>query len=122
MTESTIQREIMLACSAAGDTIWRNNTGVAWQGSELRKQGRNMLIINARPVHFGLTKGSSDLIGIRPTIITPEMVCQTVAVFLALEVKTPSGRVSAAQKTFLAHVNAAGGLARVVRGVGDIPG
>jgi len=120
-TESNIQRDVMLACSEQGDTVWRNNTGVAWQGRDVRRQGRDLLLIDARPVRFGLAKGSSDLIGIRPVVITPEMVGRTVGVFLALEVKAPKGRVTAEQARFGAHVETRGGVFAVVRGVEDVP-
>ncbi len=119
--ESNLQRQIMLHASDAGYTVFRNNTGVAWTANERRRQGRDLLLVDARPVHFGLITGSSDLIGIRPVIVTPDMVGQTIGVFVALEVKTKRGRVTREQQHFLDHIAEQGGIAAVVRGVGDIP-
>mgnify|MGYP006273510687 CR=1 FL=1 len=84
--------------------LYRNNTGTLYD-----RQGR--------PVTFGLAKGSADLIGWTTRTITPDMVGQTVAVFTSLEVKTPTGRVSPEQRQWLEAVQAAGGVAGVVRSV-----
>ena len=102
--EQAIQKEIMLALSQAGCLIWRNNTGVAWQGEQVNKTRDTITLRNYRPVHFGLCKGSADLIGVTP--------CGR---FLACEVKTPTGRASDAQQRFLLAVNRAGGLGFIAR-------
>jgi hypothetical protein len=68
-------------------------------------------------VRFGLCKGSSDLIGLRSLEITPEMVGQRLAQFVALEVKTASGVVSPEQRAFLRFVQELGGVAAVYRSV-----
>jgi hypothetical protein len=47
------------------------------------------------------------------------MVGQQVAVFVALEVKTPKGRATDEQKNFVNVVNAAGGKAAIVRSVSE---
>ena len=86
--------------------LFRNNTGTLYD-----RQGR--------PVTFGLAKGSADLIGWTTRTITPDMVGQTVAVFTSLEVKTATGRVSTEQRQWLDAVQAAGGVAGVVRSVED---
>lgn len=117
MKESNIQREIMLASSALGSaTLFRNNVGLGWTGRTISvgESGR-VVLADARPVKFGLCKGSGDLIGWRTVTITPEMVGRTVAVFASLEVKTKTGRVSPEQANFRAAVERAGGIAAVVR-------
>ena len=68
-------------------------------------------------MRFGLCKGSSDLIGLRSLEITPEMVGQRVAQFVALEVKTASGVVSSEQRAFLQLVQQLGGVAAVCRSI-----
>ena len=113
--EQAIQKEIMLALSQAGCLIWRNNTGVAWQGEQAGKTRDTITLRNYRPVHFGLCKGSADLIGVNPVTITPDMVGQTIGVFVAPEVKTPTGRASDSQERFLIAVNRAGGLGFIAR-------
>jgi hypothetical protein len=106
LSEQRIQQEIRIACSKGDTRLFRNNTGT------LKDQ-------NGRPVQFGLCKGSADLIGYRSIAITPEMVGQQVAVFLSIEVKTPTGRLRPEQQQWLDTVQAAGGIAGVARSVED---
>ena len=106
MSEQRIQQEIRLAISKGNCRVFRNNTGT------LRDQ-------HGRPVTFGLCKGSADLIGWRTITVTPEMVGQQVAVFLSIEVKTATGRLRPEQQQWLDAVQAAGGIADVVRSVED---
>ena len=94
--------------------IFRNNTGMAWQGDTVRK-GSVLIIQNPRPLQAGLCEGSSDLIGWTSMEITPEMVGKKVAIFTALEVKSGKGRPSDEQRNFIQRVQEAGGIATVVR-------
>lgn len=95
-SEANIQRDVMMALSRAGCLIWRNQTGVLPNA-------------NGIPVRFGLCVGSSDLIGICPD-----------GRFLAVEVKTATGRTSDAQDRFIAAVIAKGGRAGVARSAEDV--
>jgi len=106
VSEQRIQQEIRIACSTGDTRLFRNNTGT------LRDQ-------HGRPVQFGLCKGSADLIGWKRVTVTPEMVGQQVAVFLSIEVKTPTGKLRPEQKQWLDAVQAAGGIAGVARSVED---
>jgi hypothetical protein len=106
VSEQRIQQEIRLAVSHGDTKLFRNNTGT------LRDQ-------HGRPVQFGLCKGSADLIGWRTVTVTPEMVGTQVAVFLSIEVKTPTGRLRPEQQQWLDAVQAAGGIAGVARSVED---
>ena len=106
MSEQQIQQHIRLACSTGDTRLFRNNTGT------LKDQ-------HGRPVQFGLCKGSADLIGWKRVTVTPDMVGQQVAVFLSIEVKTPTGRVRPEQQQWLDAVQAAGGIAGVARSVDD---
>lgn len=63
--------------------------------------------------------GGSDLIGFRSVVITPEMVGRRIAVFAALEIKTPTGRATEQQKKFLSMVSAMGGISGVARSEDD---
>ena len=72
-----------------------------------------------RPVQFGLARGSSDLIGWRTVVVTPEMVGTRLAVFTSIEVKTPAGRLTPQQHAWLGTVRSAGGIAGVARSVRD---
>ncbi len=66
---------------------------------------------------FGLCKGSSDLIGLRSLEITPDLVGQRLAQFVAQEVKTAQGVLSSEQRAFLRLVQELGGVAAVCRSV-----
>lgn len=72
-----------------------------------------------RLVTFGLARGSADLIGWRTITVTPEMVGQRIAVFTSLEIKTPTGRLTPAQRHWQQAVLQAGGIAGVARSVAD---
>ena len=103
-SEHEIQQRIRLACGRGAVRLWRNNTGAL-----VDQQGRF--------VRFGLCKGSSDLIGLRSVVVTPEMVGQRIAQFVALEIKAPQGVVSPEQKAFLCLVQQLGGVAAVCRSI-----
>ena len=130
MSEKNIQSEIMLATSRAGATVFRNNVAnaVAGQMTRVEKDGPVMLrkgdwiVKNGRRTQFGLCVGSSDLIGWRALVITPEMGGRRIARFLALEVKTATGKTTTDQKRFIDAVRAAGGLAGVVRSADEAVG
>lgn len=70
-------------------------------------------------VRYGLV-GSADLIGLRSITITPEMVGQTIGVFVALETKSPTGRPSPEQLAFGDSVERIGGLYRVTRSLDEV--
>jgi hypothetical protein len=106
VSEQQTQQEIRLKLSRGATRLWRNNTGT-------------LLDRNGRPVQFGLCKGSRDLIGLRSVTIGPEHVGQRFAVFAAVEVKAPRGRLTAEQEAFLAMVQEMGGLAGVARSVDE---
>lgn len=82
-SESTVSKEYRLAFANDGGVLWRNNVGV---------------LMDARgvPVRFGLANESSqmnkrtkssDLIGIKPVLITQDMVGTVIGQFVAREVK-----------------------------------
>lgn len=120
MSERRIQSEILLALSDHGITGWRQNVGTGWAGKATKHADGSVTIQDARPLHAGLCRGSSDIIGLREIVITPEMVGQTIAQFTALEVKQPGRYPTPDQRHFLDVVTARGGFARVVRAVGDL--
>lgn len=92
-TEANIQKEIMLALSQAGCTVFRNNTGAYKDGD--------------RYIRYGLAVGSSDLICITKN-----------GVFMAVEVKkqgwkipkNPDKRIQN-QINFINIVKSKGGIA-----------
>lgn len=94
--------------------IFRNNTGTGWQGKPIWK-GKELTLQNARPLNAGLCIGSSDLIGWKTVVVTPEMVGKKVAIFTALEGKTGKTSTSKEQSLFLKAVQKAGGIAAIIR-------
>lgn len=104
MSESSLMRSIQLCLSSLGVRVLRNNVGMLED-----KQGTK--------VRYGLCVGSSDLIGWYPVTITPEMVGKKIAIFTAVEVKTPTGRLTKEQVNFLDAIKSAGGIAFVSRSV-----
>ena len=105
-SEHEIQQRIRLTCGRGAVRLWRNNTGAL-----VDQQGRL--------VRFGLCKGSSDLIGLRSLEITPALVGQRIAQFVALEIKAGHGVVSPEQRAFLQLVQQLGGLGGVCRSIAE---
>ena len=111
-SEKAVKVDVMLVASSDGWLLWRNNVGVA-----KREDGV--------PVRYGLANSSrqmnkliksSDLIGIRPVIITHDMVGQIIGQFVAIETKHEGWEYSGtehevAQKNFIDQVIAKGGYA-----------
>lgn len=114
--ESDIMRRIQIAISATGARLFRNNVALAWAGQVQRFPQRTTIVLdpsdivirNARPIHAGLIEGSSDLIGWTQT-----------GKFLAVEVKTGTGKTSDAQVNFINAVKSAGGIAYIARSPED---
>ncbi len=121
MSESETLKKTMLKIGCLDWLrIWRNNTGLAWNGTRVRLQagqtirdsyGRaikvgpgDVLIKNARPVKFGLV-GSGDIAG----IIAPSG--------RALYIETKYGRYNQTpeQKSFAAMIKQMGGVYVEVR-------
>ena len=97
--ETTIMQRIRLRLSGIpGLSIFRNNVG--------KIEGRD-----GRWHVFGLCPGSSDLIGWKRIKITREMVGSTVAVFVAVEIKSPGGHRRPEQENFIRAVRVSGGIA-----------
>lgn len=109
-SESAVTNDVRLEAGRKGVRIFRNNVGACED-----KTGRL--------IRYGLANDSaqmnrrvksSDLIGIRPLLITPEMVGGTVGQFVAREVKAANWRYRGndhelAQLAFLQLVASLGG-------------
>ena len=98
--EADLGRKIQVALCKAGARIWRNNVGLGWIGEAIHC-GSDIILKKSRPLHSGLCEGSSDFIGIYK------------GRFLAVEVKTATGRTLALQDDFIKMVNDNGGIAFV---------
>lgn len=126
--EGGILKRILVEATAAGWRLFRNNVGQAWQGrvgtayKSTTPKGIEEVVelVGARRVQYGLAKGSSDLIGWQTVRVTPDMVGMRLAVFAAVEVKSKSYKtLSKEQRTWLAAVKKAGGIAHLVRELDD---
>jgi hypothetical protein len=118
MSEHKNQNEIRNDLAGKG-LFFRVNVGQAWTGDVHRLKNGDILIKNPRPFSTGLPGGFSDLFGITPVTITPEMVGQRAGIFTAIEVKSEKGRVSPKQSAFLSAVKNQGGRSGVARTIED---
>jgi hypothetical protein len=118
MKEHDLMNAIRAALSCGDTRLFRQNSGQGWVGEQSWRKDGTLVLKNPRAFHAGFN-GLADLGGWRTVTITPEMVGQRVAVYVALEVKTKTGRASEDQLRFLATVTEAGGIAQVVRSVGE---
>ena len=96
MTEKEIQNKI-LQLSRGDVRLFRNNVGFD----------------KSNKVKYGLAPGSSDLIGWKTITIAEHHIGKKVAVFTAIEVKKPGGRISEKQQNFVDFVDACGGLSGI---------
>lgn len=119
MKETDIVRQVQMAASKLGGRLFRTNAGMAWAGKSRRLPDGSVIIPHARPFH-GVPEGHPDTVGFVPVTITPEMVGQTFARVIYIEVKTEKGRVSDGQRTFIDMVRRMGGLAGVARSPSDV--
>lgn len=121
MSEAYAQSQVRLEAASLGFRLFRNNVGVLYDA-------------NGRPVRFGLANESatmnagiksSDLVGWRRHLVTPDDVGKTLAVFLCRETKAPgwtfrpNNSREAAQARWIELVNADGGDAAFATGPGS---
>lgn len=130
MSESKLMKLIQMQASNIGARLFRNNVGTGWVGratsytsNKMVKVGSgDVLIRNARPLRSGLCKGSSDLIGWYPRIITADMVGSQIAIFTAVEVKYGQGKPTPDQVNFIDMVKKMGGNGGIVYSIDEAMG
>ena len=119
--EARVQDEARLLASKMGWRLFRNNCGA------LKDE-------NGRVVRYGIANDSpamnkriksSDLIGIRPVVITPDMVGSTIGQFVAREVKKAGWKYKGteheeAQLAFGTLIIGLGGDFKFYSGEGDL--
>ena len=120
-SEGAVQTKIRLEASLKGARVWRNNVGGTYtpEGSFLRYGLAN----DSKPMNDRIK--SSDLIGLRPLVITQEHVGGIVGQFIAREVKATGWSYSGsprekAQLAFLELVASLGGDAAFATGEGTL--
>ncbi len=115
MKESNILKLCRMRLSTLGVKIFRINVGKAWTSNDVVHCVDTIVLRNPRPFLVGVPKGYPDLTGWKSIKITPEMVGQKIAVFVAVEIKQPKKHLSPEQVNFLEQVEKAGGIAGVAR-------
>lgn len=108
--EAEIQHQVRLALGTQGGCVWwRNNVG---QAEFVSPQGQ------VSRVRYGLSEGSSDLIGLVAVPITQDMVGKVIGRFCALELKAPGASTAKdraeKQEMFRNLVNRMGGFAELL--------
>ncbi len=120
-SEAGVGKRLQLEYAQNGDILWRNNVGACEdnRGNHIRYGLAN--------VSKGMNKRvkSSDYVGIRKVLITPEMVGQTIGQFTAIETKKPGWVFTGsdrevAQRRFIELVIALGGHAKFQNTVDSI--
>lgn len=111
MKEIELKRLIQLEASGKGMRLWRNNVGADFTD-------------DGRFVRYGLANESkamnqkiksADLIGIKPVIITPDMIGMKLGIFLSREIKRPKLHVvHAGQLAWMDLINSLGGDAAII--------
>lgn len=120
-SEAAVQQHIRTQIALTGVELWRQNVGACTDA-------------NGRVIRYGILNDSkqlnqrfksSDLVGIRPILVTSDMVGQVVGVFAAIECKAsnwtyrPNDEHTQAQQRFIDLVRAAGGFAGFARSVDE---
>lgn len=119
-SESAILNDIRLEASERGIRLWRNNVGASYtKNGDFIRYG---LANDAAAVNSVLK--SSDLIGIRPVLITPQHVGSVIGQFVSREVKHAEWKYYAndkelAQKRWIDLILECGGDACFVTGRGS---
>jgi len=121
-SEACNQALIRAEASRKGLRLWRNNVGAVWtqDGTFLRYGLAN----DSKKLNSTIKSG--DLIGIRPVVITQDMVGKTVGVFTSREVKregwvfNPNNPADIAQLAWIKLIAALGGDACFATGEGTL--
>lgn len=103
---SELVRDIVARFSHGDTRLFVTNTGVAWQGQIVEKSRDLLVLLNPRPVHFGVV-GISDITGL------------IGAIYVAIECKTGKARPTKEQISFLQMVTRLGGRAGIARSIED---
>ena len=91
--EAVVQARVRLAASREGCILWRNNVGAYQSEKGFVRYG---LANESHAMNQAIK--SSDLIGIRPVLITPEMVGSTLGRFVAIECKRGGWKYTGTQR------------------------
>ena len=121
--EGIVQQEVQMEAMKFQCTLMRNNSGAAVDSTgRMVRYGLG----NISKKHSDKIK-SSDLIGIKKVLITPDMVGQTIGQFVALEIKKEAwnpekkfDKREIAQQNFIDWVRSLGGIAEFINSVDKV--
>lgn len=119
MKEQSIQNSILIAMGQAGAYGLRVNSGSFW-GGEILSYKDNMLLLKNPTKVQGAPAGTSDIVGCKPTLITPQMVGKTIGVFVAIEVKKPTKNAEEHQENYLMMMRSRGAITGVAKSPEDV--
>lgn len=121
LSEKELQNIIRLEASRKGIHLWRNNSGAAYMR-------------DGRLLRYGLANDSgilnesiksSDLVGIKPVIITENMIGRMIGQFISVEIKNSEWRYTGtkpeiAQKRWIDLIISLGGEAGFINKEGTL--
>lgn len=110
-SEAAVTNKVKLEASKKGIRLWRNNVGCLF--SKADKIFVRFGLANESVTMNSVIK-SGDLIGIRPVVITADMVGKTIGQFVSREVKHSDWRYTGteqeqAQRNWINLINSLGG-------------
>ena len=108
LTEKHILNSILLELPKLGVTAFRANSGESWVSSDVTDLPDGSKLLRNPRRFRSLVPGFSDIFGLTSD-----------GRFIAIEVKTSTGRVSDKQENFLRVIRENGGIAGVARSVED---
>lgn len=120
VSEDIVQQVIQLESPKAGVSLLRNNSGAFKdETGRLVRYGLGNVSKQVNDIFK-----SSDLIGLTPIVITPDMVNSIIGVFTAVEVKASDWKYKGtkreiAQKNFIDFILKRGGKAGFAKSVED---
>lgn len=94
------------------ERLFKSRAGMGWSGKTAKK-GNITVIKNAVPFK-GMPDGWPDLTGWQSVTITPDMVGQTFARFVGVEVKTGTQKLKKEQRRFRDIILRMGGIYRII--------
>lgn len=123
MSERDAMNRNLVELSRQGLRMFRNNVGKSWisnvavivsKAGVVNVQPGDVVLRRARRINFGLFKGSGDLIGWSPVIITADMIGSIVAVFTSAEQKIKNRKRKPEQTNWDTEVRRSGGISMLL--------
>ncbi len=116
MSESALYAAILAALSRGPTRLFRQQSVMAWAGRILNRTHDTITLYRPNAIRVG-APGMSDFGGLTSVVITPDMVGQTIAVRVDIEVKGAKTRIEQEQRDYIATIQRLGGRAGIARSV-----